>query len=201
MSTIETQRNEAVPSDLSNTLMYELGRADLLTGQLGNITNQLIAADLIEDITETERLEYKRSLLSLRDDRQMDVAQLHSMLIKDVYDARKELTGWQMIFFDTLIKTISGDHGFSFEVAEAQTEAFKRLTHLRKVIFVETAVVNPDKDPIEKVLHGFPKVSLEFDEDEYTLDALVTYSFTMGKPISTRWNDEYVVIGLSRRPN
>ena len=191
MSPMETQKTETTPFTYSESFISLFKHAEFLTERLTQTSAELTVAKSVEPSVAQDTKIF--ALLGMREDLGMDVAKLHVALVTDVLNAREELTSEQIIFFDTLVKNISSDQGFDFEAPDKAIATFRRLKPTKKVYLIETELGRLKKDQIEGILANIPKVKLVFDEEEFTLDAIISYRFTDGREIQTKWHSCTVI--------
>jgi hypothetical protein len=187
MTKFEISSEAQVPFSFSEVITAELEQAQILTARLAYIPSELAKIDAM-DIPGEKKQELRQKILMVRD----DMGKIKTALIADIYDFREELSGYEIIFFDSLLKSDNSNTGFDFETSSKQVSKFRHLVPGSKVLFIE-ASDSPQKPVTEGVLADYPTVTLEHDEEEYTLDARVDYKFTDGRKLSRLWSEDSVI--------
>jgi len=185
MSESAVRMHAEVPFSLPSPIINTLEQARIITTKLSAISDRFSMSGVDNTVSHREEL----------DDLSFEVGRIHASLIFDLvrYDEQtgEELSSAELIYFDSLIKNIDNVRGFNFKVPNREVNRFRLLTPGSYVTFIE--VGKASGMVLEGVLDDFPVAQLEFDLEENTIDANVSYRFSDHREISKLWSEAAVI--------
>ena len=169
-------------------LLRDLEYAQRLTAQLLDNSNEFSAIPS-QDLTGNQRLELNREMSKIRESLQLDIGKVLVELTSTIMDNKDSLNTVQMIYFDSLLKSVDKYSGFNFTTPKIEANKFRRLIPGQEVWFSLSGDTGQ--------LVDYPRVSLEYNSDDHTLDSRVAYPLAL-REISRLWYEDPILLPITR---
>ena len=189
MSETETIMDKEVLGSFDDpTLLRDIEYAQKLTTQLLDNSNEFSAISG-QNIADKHRLELNREMSRIREDLQLGIGKVLVGLTSAIIDTKDSLSTIQMIYFDSLLKSVDKYAGFNFIVPKIEVNKFRRLIPGQEVWFSLSGDAGQ--------LVDYPMVSLEYNSDNHTIDSRVVYPLAL-REISRLWHEDPILLPIIR---